>query len=90
MRTARRADPKPLDVDAVRVVTAGTALWAVALVVTLADLTRLRAAGHLWWVPTCACGFLLGLLGVYVCRRRRAALRRGEVPPAEELPPPFG
>jgi hypothetical protein len=82
VRSPRRADPEPLDVDAVRVVTAGTALWALALVVTLANLTRLRAGGHLWWVSTCATGLLLGLLGIQVCRRRRAALRRGQLPPA--------
>ncbi len=89
MRTPRRPDPQPLDVDAVRVVTVGTALWAIALIVALANLGSLRSGGHLWWVPACIAGLLLGFLGVYVCRRRRAAIRRGQVQPAEQLPPPL-
>lgn len=90
MRRAPQPDPEPLEVDAVRVVTAATVVWGMALVAALANLGRLRADGHLWWVPTCGAGLLLGLLGVYVCRRRRSALRRGELPPPEQLPPPLG
>lgn len=89
MRRSRRPDPEPLDVDPVRVVSVGTALWAIALVASLANLGTLRSGGHLWWVPACVAGLLLGFLGVYVTRRRRAAIRRGQAQPAERLPPPL-
>ena len=63
----------PLDVDGVRAVSIGTALWAVALVACLVFTDRLRDDGHLWWTATCACGVALGLAGLaYVLRRRRA------------------
>lgn len=71
----RRPDPPPLETDDVRVVAAGTALWAVALLV----LVVLRLAGlgvHTWWIAMCACGAVLGLLGVRYCQRRRAAIAR--------------
>jgi len=72
VRRSRQPDPEPLEVDPVRVVATATVLWAVALVVALLNLSRLRAGGHLWWVPACAFGLLLGLWGTYVCRRRRS------------------
>ncbi|MDQ6874899.1 MAG: DUF2530 domain-containing protein [Actinomycetota bacterium] len=93
MRT-RRPDPEPLEVDAVTVVTVGTAIWGVALLGSLAFISQLRAAGHLWWMQTALAGFLLGLAGIGYCRRRRDAIRRGApvAIPAEpdELPPPLG
>ncbi|MEP6696768.1 MAG: DUF2530 domain-containing protein [Pseudonocardiales bacterium] len=87
MPRRRKPDPEPLDVDAVRVVTVGTALWAAALLAGLANLSRLRADGHLWWMTTCLAGLLLGLWGIYVTRRRRVSLRRGQVPAEEQQPP---
>lgn len=93
MRRTRRPDPGPLDVDAVRVVTLGTLLWALALLASLANLSTLRAHGHLWWVATASAGSLLGLLGIAYCWRRRTALRRPAGPSrpveADELPPPL-
>ncbi len=90
---ARRPDPEPLEVNAVKVVAIGTVLWAIALIGCLAFLPRLRADGHLWWVPTAVVGLLLGLLGIWVCRRREIRLRRPEAgsrpPAADELPPPL-
>ncbi|MDQ1710748.1 MAG: hypothetical protein QOE45_198 [Frankiaceae bacterium] len=68
----RRPDPPPVRTDDVRVVTVGTALWAVALVVAVVCRARLERAGHLWWVGTCAAGFALGLLGIAYTRRRAA------------------
>lgn len=90
----RRPDPEPLDVDAVKVVAVGTVLWAVALVACLPFLSRLRSDGHLWWVPTAVVGFLLGLLGIWVCQRRQVRLSQGvepggRPPAADELPPPL-
>jgi len=67
---------RPLDVDGVRAVTVGTALWAVALVACLVFTSRLRDDGHLWWIATCACGVVLGLAGLAFVLRRRDAIRR--------------
>jgi hypothetical protein len=65
----------PLDVDGVRAVTVGTALWAIALVACLVFTNRLRDDGHLWWIATCACGVVFGLAGLTYVLRRRAAIR---------------
>jgi hypothetical protein len=54
-----------------RVVAIGTALWAVALVLSLLFRARLRDDGHLWWIATSGCGFGLGLVGLRYTRRRR-------------------
>ncbi|HUR52066.1 MAG TPA: DUF2530 domain-containing protein [Mycobacteriales bacterium] len=69
----RRPDPAPLETNDVAIVTGGTVLWAVALVVLLV----LKAAGvdiRDWWWQMCAAGAALGVLGVRYCRRRRDAL----------------
>ena len=71
--TERRPDPPPLETDDVRIVAAGTAVWAVAFVV----LVVLRLADediHGWWLWMCGSGALLGLVGVRYCVRRRNAL----------------
>jgi hypothetical protein len=72
----RRPDPPEWQTNDVPVIAGGTALWAVALVVLLV----LRLAGvdgvRDWWLALCACGAVLGLVGVrYVARlqARRAA-----------------
>ncbi|RZS87511.1 uncharacterized protein DUF2530 [Motilibacter rhizosphaerae] len=61
----------PLDVDGVGVVTAGTVLWAVALVVLLPFSRTLVHHGHGWWIGMCAAGTVLGCFGIWYCRRRR-------------------
>jgi hypothetical protein len=66
----------PLDVDAVRTVQVGTALWAVALVVTLLMRDSLIDSGRGWWIWTCVAGVLLGLVGVVITTQRRARLAR--------------
>jgi hypothetical protein len=74
-RRPLRSAPEPLDVDAVSVVTAGTIAWGVAGLV-LAVFGRGWMASHdtVWWFWTCVAGFGLGLLGVWIVRRRRARL----------------
>jgi uncharacterized membrane protein YfcA len=62
--------------DAVVPVTVGTVLWAIALVASLAFRSRLKADGTDWWIWVCATGVVLGLLGSWWVRRRRAAYRR--------------
>ncbi|HEX5017116.1 MAG TPA: DUF2530 domain-containing protein [Actinomycetes bacterium] len=66
----------PLDVDAVRTVQVGTALWAVALVVTFVFRDELKDADREWWIWACIAGFLLGLIGIVITTRRRARLVR--------------
>ena len=73
---SRRPDPAPLPYDGVLTVTVGTGIWLVALIVLLPFWSHLRRDGHLWWIATAATGFGLGLVGIWYCRRRSAALRR--------------
>lgn len=71
----RRPDPEPLELDDTRVVAAGTVLWLAALVaLLLADLVG--ADVHGWWIAMCACGAVLGVIGLrFVARRKRAIAR---------------
>lgn len=61
--------PKPIDDDGVKTVGIGTALYGVASVVS-----PFVASAEVTW--TCVSGFLLGLVGVYYCVRRRNAIAR--------------
>ena len=72
-RTYIVADVEPLDVDGVRTLAVGTALWAVGFVALLPFLGQLRDSGRGWWMWTCLAGFGLGILGWDFCRRRRTA-----------------
>ena len=72
-RTFFVADVEPLDVDGVRTVEVGTALWLVAFVALLPFYGSLKDDGRLWWLWTCLAGFGLGAFGVEYCRRRREA-----------------
>ena len=71
-RTYLIADVAPLDVDGVRTLMVGTALWAVAFLALLPFYGRLSDAGRVWWLWTCMAGFGLGLIGLEFCRRRAA------------------
>jgi Protein of unknown function (DUF2530) len=80
-RTYLVADVEPLDVDGVRTVQVGVALWVVGFVALLPFYGRLQDAGRGWMLWTCAAGCGLGLLGGEYCRRRkraRTALREAE------------
>jgi len=72
----RRPDPEPLEADDVAIVTAGTVLWALALVVALVLRDRLTDGGNENWIWIFLAGAFLGLIGIRYVRRRRAALRR--------------
>lgn len=65
----RKPDPPPLETDDVRTVAVGTALWAIALVVSVV-LGESEAA----W--TCAAGLGLGFVGLAYVRRRSSHLGR--------------
>jgi hypothetical protein len=74
-RRISRPDPLPLETDDVKLVAAGTAAWAVALLV----LVAVRLAGQDvqgWWMGMCGYGIALGLFGVRYCRRRHEAIER--------------
>ena len=57
------------------VVTVGTALWGVALLLALVFHGTLDDHGNGDWVWVALAGFLLGLLGLQHVRRRAARLR---------------
>ncbi|SNS76121.1 Protein of unknown function [Geodermatophilus pulveris] len=70
-RPARKAPP-PLQVDTVRVVLAGTALWAVALVVLLLLGDRVDRV----WTWTCVAGIALTGVGLGIMRLQGQIGRR--------------
>ncbi len=67
--------PEPLPYDGVASVAVGTVLWAIAAIVLLFFLDDLRDDGHLWWLATAICGFVLGLAGLWIVVRRRGRRR---------------
>ena len=90
-RTYLIADVEPLDVDGVRTVEVGTALWLIAFVGLLPFYGRLEESGHLWWLWTCLAGVGLGSIGLEYCRRRRKARdeRAAEIAELDEGPTPL-
>ena len=66
--------PPPLRVDTARVVLAGTALWAIALVVLLFLGDRV----HRLWTWTCVAAIILALLGLGVMRLQGQLPRRSD------------
>lgn len=70
--------PAPSPRDDVRTVLVGTVLWGVAFVALLPFWSWLDDTGRLWWLPTCASGAGLGLIGLVYTRRRAAAIERDE------------
>jgi Protein of unknown function (DUF2530) len=72
-RPVRKAPP-PLQVDTVRVVLAGTAAWAVALVVLLLLGDRVDRL----WTWTCVAGIGLAVIGLGIMRWQGQLGRRPE------------
>ena len=85
-RTYFVADVEPLDVDGVRTVQVGTAVFFVGFVALLPFYGRLEEQGRTWWLWMCLAGVGLGLFGLEYCRRRRAfrAERAAEEAASEE------
>lgn len=79
------ADVEPLDVDGVRTIQVGTAVFFVAFLALLPFYGSLEEDGRTWWLWMCLAGMGLGLFGIEYCRRRRAhrAQMLGEEPPAQ-------
>ncbi|MBO2464594.1 DUF2530 domain-containing protein [Actinomadura violacea] len=75
MTPPRRPDPPPMRTNDVRVALAGTAAWAVALVVLLITGTP---SGDRWWLWVCVTGIVTGLFGVWYIPRLQAGRERQE------------
>ncbi|MEW9532508.1 DUF2530 domain-containing protein [Microbispora sp. NPDC049125] len=71
MSEPRRPDPEPLQTKDTLTVLAGTALWAIALVVVLLGV-RPYDSRAVW---TCVAGIGLGVFGLLYVRRRDARAR---------------
>ncbi len=70
-RTYLIAPVEPLDVDGVRTVQVGTALFLLGFIGLLPFYGRLEDAGRTWLLWMCLTGVGLGLLGMEYCKRRR-------------------
>ncbi|HEX2073609.1 MAG TPA: DUF2530 domain-containing protein [Geodermatophilus sp.] len=70
-RPSKQAPP-PLQVDTVRVVLVGAALWAVALVVVLLLGDRVDRV----WIWTCVAGIALAFTGLGIMRWQGQSGRR--------------
>ncbi|MCL2541760.1 MAG: DUF2530 domain-containing protein [Nocardioidaceae bacterium] len=75
-RTYVIAPVEPLDVDGVRTVQVGTAVFALAFLALLPFYGRLQSGGDTWLLWTCLAGVGLGLLGLEYCKRRRITRAR--------------
>jgi hypothetical protein len=63
--------PPPVQMNARRIVAAGTAAWFVAFVVLLFFWSWLGSHGHRIWLWTCLAGWVLGLIGWSIMMRHR-------------------
>ena len=93
-RPERPSPPPPLEADDQFVIRAGSAGWAIALVVLLIVRGSLPA-GERWWVWTCVAGLAFGIFALwYVPRlkrgRTRAAAGREPAGPDEAKPAETG
>lgn len=88
--SGRRQAPDPLEGNVVAAVLVGTVVWAALFLVQLPFYGWFSDHGHTWWLWTCLAGAGLGLLGLWLVRRREAALRRlaaqRERPPGRQRP----
>jgi Na+/melibiose symporter-like transporter len=87
-RPERPAPPPPLEADDQLVIWAGTAGWAVALVILLIVRDSLPPSQR-WWIWTCVCGVAFGIFAMWYVprlkrRRARAAAARTGPGDAEE------
>ena len=67
---------EPLEVNGITAVKVGTAIWLIATMICLIQREQLEASGRGNWVWICACGVLLGLLGIRYTRRRSARIAK--------------
>ena len=67
---------EPLEIDGITAVIVGTIVWTVATVIMILMRDQLEASGRGNWIWICACGVLLGLLGIRYTRRRAARIAK--------------
>jgi len=86
MAAPHRPPPEPLRTDDLRVLVAGTALWAGALAILL---LRGFMTGDLptRWAWACVAGLLLGGVGIRMIRRRQRAEPADHDRPQAPAPP---
>ncbi|WP_340560571.1 DUF2530 domain-containing protein [Streptomyces sp. GSL17-111] len=77
-----REAPEPLEGNVVLTVTVGTVVWFALFLGQLPFYGWFADHGHTWWVWTCLVGGCGGLVGLWYCRRREAAIRRAAARPA--------
>lgn len=76
--------PEPLEGNVVRTVTVGTAAWFALFLGQLPFYGWFADSGHAWWLWTCAAGTGLGLLGLWIVRRREAAIAASGTGPSPD------
>lgn len=76
------AKAPPLDVDGVRTLAVGSALWLVAFIMLLPFYASLRDNDRVWWLWTCIAGFGIGLCAMQYCRHLRRRRQEQEPQPA--------
>ena len=67
---------EPLEINGITAVTVGTIIWAVATVIMILMRDQPAASGRGNWIWICACGVLLGLIGIRYTRRRAARIAK--------------
>ncbi len=75
-RRVQRPDPPPLQTDDAKVIAAGTAAWALGLLVLLVLRVTDAAEVRDWWMGMCGYGIALGVYGLRYSRRRHEAIQR--------------
>ena len=66
----RKSHPEPVEVNAKKVVLIGTLIWVLIFFLLLAFYQTLADAGLQWWLHTAGVGIALGLLGLFMIRKR--------------------
>ena len=72
-----QAPVAPADVDGLAVVSVGTAIFGLVSVVFAFAYDWLAARDHTSWLQVSVAGFVLGLIGLMDCWRRRRRRRTG-------------
>ncbi|WP_031063833.1 DUF2530 domain-containing protein [Streptomyces sp. NRRL WC-3742] len=75
--------PPPLEANDVAIVGVGTVVWFVAFLALVPFQSTLSDHDHGSWPWICLSGGLLGLIGLWYCRARRAAINRDRARAAE-------
>jgi Protein of unknown function (DUF2530) len=74
-----QAPVPPADVDGLAVITVGTAIFGLVSVAFAFTYDWLAANDHTLWLQVSVSGFVLGLVGLAYCWRRRLRRRAGDV-----------